>query len=257
MKTAVVIQKSNGHIESEPRQLFAEGLRRHGWNVVMSTTPAPCDLLVMWGTRRRDFIQQQKIAGGEVCILERGYVGDRYHWTSVSFGGGLNGRGVFRGPLEDASRWNRHFANLLQPWSEKTAGVALVTGQVPGDMSIKGMDINGFYRNALAAFKQLGYPVKFRPHPHGRPTARPIEDDLAQAAVVVTFNSNSGVVAGLAGVPVVAMDRGSMAWEIAGHEFKIPDKPDRTAWAHALAWKQWTREEIASGHCWAVIGEGL
>src|SRR5690606_28831613 len=71
---------------------FGKGLEKHGWTVTYGSATRACDLLVLWGVRRRDWIARQKAAGGEVCILERGYLGDRFFWTSVSFGGELNGR---------------------------------------------------------------------------------------------------------------------------------------------------------------------
>jgi hypothetical protein len=45
-----------------------------------------------------------------------------------------------------------------------------------------------------------------------------------------------------------------MAWDVTGHELEMPPTPDRTAWAHALAWKQWSREEMESGFCQEAIG---
>lgn len=73
-----------------------------------------------------------------------------------------------------------------------------------------------------------GLPVRFRPHPmeqrrrgflrqvHGCETDRgPLADSLAGATVVVTWNSNTGVDALLAGKPTVAMGEGSMAAPVA------------------------------------------
>jgi len=78
----------------------------------------------------------------------------------------------------------------------------------------------------------------------------PIEKDLEAARYAVTFNSNSGVDAALAGVPVVAMDEGSMAWQVAGHRIGEIVFPDREKWAHDLAFAQWDVEEITSGEAW-------
>ena len=36
-----------------------------------------------------------------------------------------------------------------------------------------------------------------------------------------------------------------------------PANPDREAWAHALAWKQWSLDEIASGDALVGIVEAL
>jgi hypothetical protein len=262
MKRAIVIANERAEHQQSFGGAFAKGLQRHGWNVSVRTEAEKCDLLVIWGARRSDRIRHQLGVGGEICVLERGYVGDRFIWTSVSFGGGLNGRGVFRGALTDPSRWERHFAHLMQPWRTPSDGYALIMEQVPGDTAVMRVDLPRFYGEARAAFEPK-MPVRLRPHPNVHPThgARAIgaaraslAQDLAGARVAITWNSNSAVDAVLAGVPTIAMDRGSMAWGVTGHALAMPPMPDRSAWAHALAWKQWTRDELESGACWEHVG---
>lgn len=242
-------------------QAFARGLCRHGWR---ATERVQCDLLVLWGTRRQHEIIAQKQRGGEVLILERAYLGDRYAWTSVSFGGGLNGRGIFKGPLNDPRRWNKHFSHLMKPWQPKEDGYALILQQVPGDMSVRGVQLDRFYAQAADAFRRT-MPVKVRPHPRTTPLKdtkaheaglRSLQTDLAGARLAVTWNSNAGVEAVLAGIPTIAMDVGSMAWEVTTHKLKIPSMPDRQAWAHSLANMQWLISEFEDGSCWSFINGG-
>lgn len=237
---------------------FGNGLKHHGWQVDLAdrtkTNQIPkCDLLVLWGIRDQEAIKLQKSRGDEICILERGYIGDRFAWTSVSFGGGLNGRGIYRGPLQDSTRWQKHFNHLLKEWNDRPNGYALIMGQVPGDTAVKNVDLTAFYRIASNTLIAKGMETRFREHPRFHNKPRPLENDLAGARCVVTWNSNSGVDSVLAGIPVVTMDIGAMAWDVSGHELAMPPKPDRTAWAHAIAWKQWTKDEMASGYCWDMI----
>lgn len=266
MKAHIIARQ--GH-QAEWGGAFAEGLKRHGWHVDMMPEPAPgnSDLLVLWGTRRQAAIQQHLREGGEVCILERGYIGDRFAWTSVSFGGQLNGRADFRGVRNDPARFERHFGSLMRPWRRKE-GYALLIGQVPGDMSLAGVNgsLDGWYAEAAAALADRGYEVRFRPHPvavqRGKRFAAPsgasviggtLEQALSGAALVITFNSNAAVESVLAGVPTVAMDRGSMAWPVAARTIEEVT-PGRSEWAARLAWKQWTLDEIATGECWSHVG---
>lgn len=233
---------------------FAEGLRRHGWEVTLSSDPRVCDLLVLWGVRRQHWIKQQLARGGEVVILERGYLADRFEWTSVSFGGELNGRAEFRGPFHDGSRWEKHFAHLMQPWRQRPDGPVVIMGQVPGDQAVRAIDIDRWCKCTAEHYQEQGRKVIIRKHPKVQPVQRPLADVLAEAERVVTFNSNSGVDAVLAGVPTIAVDRGSMAWDVTGHDLKEdPPTPDRTAWAHRLSWCQWRMDEMRSGACWDAI----
>lgn len=260
MKHAIIVAGERAEHQVSWGGAFAEGLKRHGWRVSVQSRPGPCDLLVVWGARRVEQMAAQKAAGGEVVVLERGYVGDRFAWTSVSFGGGLNNKGEFRGPHRDGSRWERHFGHLMQPWRVRDDGDVLIMGQVDGDQAIAGVDIQKFYRKAAAEYFAAGFTTRFRPHPQmcrrvPRTVSRPLAEDLARARAVVVWNSNSAVDAVLAGVPAVTIDRGAMAWDVTGHTLgEMPPTPDRTAWSHWIAWTQWQRDELASGACWDAIG---
>lgn len=223
----------------------------------------------MWGARRRDLVKRAKAQGAEVCILERGYVKDRFTWSSVSFGGELNGRAEFRGPFDDISRWDS-LEIRLTPWAplEIGQGHALIIGQVPGDQAVKHVDLHAWYRQVADALRKDGHRViRFRPHPlagrvHGLGQAlgiptilgnRAIEDDLQGAAVVVTFNSNAGVDAVIAGRRTVAMDEGSMVWGLS-QDMIQGIYPDRTAWCSRIAWCQYSRAEMESGFCQEAVG---
>jgi hypothetical protein len=74
-----------------------------------------------------------------------------------------------------------------------------------------------------------------------------LAEDLARAAVCVTWNSNAGVEAVLAGVPTVSMCKGSMAYDVTGHVIGDMLRLPREDWAARLAWCQWLPEEIATG----------
>lgn len=202
-----------------------------------------------WGWRQGAAL---RAAGHEVLVMERGYVGDRFAWTSLGWNG-LNGRAQFSEvppthPMPD-----------MAPWRQG-GGYVLLLGQVPGDASLQGKDLSYWYaQTAGAARKAYGLPVLFRPHPLAarRGGHRPVpgtllsegtlEHALTGAAVAITWNSNSAVDAVLAGVPTVTADEGSMAWEVTGHQIGDTVTPDRTQWLQRLVDRQWTMDEIRSG----------
>lgn len=243
---------------------FADGLRRHGYGVELSREGInPSDLLVVWGVRHAGAFAQQR-GHGEICVLERGYIGDREKWTSVSFGGRLNGRAEFRGVQDEGSRFERYHPERLKPWQHR-GGYALIMGQVPNDQSLVGVNIARWYADVAKQLRRKGYgDVRFRPHPLAANVRVPgvtalkgsLADAFAGAAFVVTWNSNSAVDAVLDGIPAVAVDEGSMAWEVSGHEIGRPPTPEHYRWAARLAWKQWSEDEIRSGECWEQMKHG-
>lgn len=261
MKAVVVASNRTSH-QQQWGEAFATGLRRHGIDAEVSISPDPADLQVFWGVRSAKAIAAQKSSEREICILERGYVWDRFSYTSVSFGGGLNGRGQFRGDLRDPSRWNKHFAHLMQPWRDRE-GYALIVGQVPADMSLAGLRPRSIWAAVADQLRDLGYHVRFRPHPqaqgieiHGTDNiGGTLQEAFDGASLVVGINSNATLDAVLAGIPTVTLDDRAMAWPVTGHDVSERIMPDRTAWATALAWKQWTMSEMESGECWAHVGE--
>lgn len=243
------------------RQAFGAGLARHGWTVEHAEDFRPgAGLLVLWGVRRKPIMARAVAAGAEVCVLERGYLGCRFTHTSVSFGGGLNGRGIFELPAEVTPARFDSLGLTIHPWRRirSPTAHALLIGQVPGDASLAGVDIAAWYRQTREALLRAGYHVRFRPHPLARPAeAAPcsLAADLAGCNICVTYNSNAAVEAVLAGVPTVAMDEGSMAWEVTGRQVTDMLEPkDVAGWARRLAWKQYTRGEMASGFCAEVVG---
>lgn len=237
---------------------ISAGMRANGIEPVAITAGEPdTKHVACWGWRLGRALRER---GHEVLVMERGYLGDRFAWSSLAWNG-LNGRGLF--PRVDATpdRFHKHFS--MKPW-KKQGDYALILGQVPGDASLQGIDLAPWYQIAAAAARDAyGLPVHFRPHPNVQArgwsqsvrgcvtSAGDLNDALSGADVAITWNSNAAVDAVLAGVPTVTADAGSMAWSVTSHQIGARIMPCRDAWAHELAWKQWSVDEIASGE--AVI----
>lgn len=245
-----------------------EGLRRHGLDVSVFEpgVVSDCDLAVCWGVKKTAAIA----SGRRALVFERGYVGDRFYWTSVGYDG-LNGRADFLAYSKDDSRKKMllaHCPDLLKPWRGVSGSYVLVMGQVPGDASLAGIDIFSWYTDTVALLRRAGHEVRFRYHPlavraraiPGTITARgSLEDAFAGAKWVVTYNSNSAVDAILAGIPTITTDIGSMAWSVTEHHpcQITQDEPDRETWLNDLAWCQWSPEEIRNGDFWDHLRVGM
>lgn len=210
--------------------------------------------VAVWGWRQGKTLRQR---GHEVLVIERGYLGDRFKWTSLAWNG-LNGNATF--PDVDATRDRFDSMAEMRPWKEGGEYV-LILGQVPGDASLQGKDMMPYYEQwAKKAAEKYSMPVKFRQHPQAvkrgyRQNLRyaddlshgSLENALDNAFVTICWNSNSAVDSVLHGVPAVTLDKGAMAWDVSAHNIGEIIKPDRNKWASNLAWKQWSLDEIKSG----------
>lgn len=242
-----------------------------------ATNWKPCDVAVIFGSfkpadpkthPKGEVIRKTVDHGGRVLVCERGFVRRDRH---VSLGwDAINGRADFcNGDVPD-DRWQALGIKLKQ-WKRRS-GPVLVCGQVPWDASVQHHDHIAWCRETVAEIRRRGFDALFRPHPvavrkggafevDGRISPNPLlKQDLSTASAVVTFNSNSAVDAVIAGVPVIAMDMGSMAWGVAGHslnDLDSPPMPDRTSWANSIAYAQWTVDELRDGTAWRHIRRGI
>jgi hypothetical protein len=213
---------------------------------------------------RGKVFRQQRSQNKDVIVLETGYInrgdGENHHYAAGF--NGLNGRADFRNEDMPDDR-----AKLLGVKLEPYTGGKhiLICGQVPWDASVEGTDHLAWIEQTGKRIHEItSRPIRFRPHPlsgMGTPKDR-LEDDLKDCHAVVTFNSNSGVEAVIAGKAVFAADEGSMVYRIANNnieEIEIPftwlDEdgpmfPDREQWLANIAYTQWTPAEMAEGLTW-------
>jgi hypothetical protein len=91
----------------------------------------------------------------------------------------------------------------------------------------------------------------------GNQGGKGLDADLAQAHCVVTYNSLSGVEAVVKGIPVFALDGGSMVHPVAHHKLsqieKINYNIDLQDWKNKIAYSMWNKEDVMSGDCWSHL----
>lgn len=235
----------------EPALAMQEGLKKHGILVQITNTVKPADLTICWG------MNEARKASGDYLLMERAYLGDRYRWISLGYNG-LNGYGDFCNKNSSSDRWEKYWK--MEDWS--SGEYILITTQIPGDNSIKGLNIN--YQKIADSLRFLEKPIHLRTHPM-RPQkwnvngvvfadhTIPIEQAVKNAYAVVTVNSNSGVDAIMKGTPVLNYNDRSMVWDLAmkkPEELLNPSTPDRSQWGYDIAYAQWLPEEISNGEAW-------
>ena len=97
----------------------------------------------------------------------------------------------------------------------------------------------------------LKIPYRIRRHPVNAASKNTLAEDLEDTRVMVTWCSTSAVEAVLAGVPTVAFDEYSVAWDVTSHDLiEEPWRGDREQWCYDLAYRQWTKGELAGGAAW-------
>jgi len=237
----------------------------------------PADVSVVFGVRKKAVpksnyrgyvISRTKQDGGKVVVLETGYVnrGDgAFNHYAAGFDG-LNGRADFRNSGMPDDRWRKLGVKLKpgrwHPNKRGTAGDVILCGQVPWDASVQHINMENWLGLVAESIKiQSDRRIIYRPHPKARvPDAvrdcetsdRTLEEDLARAWCVFTFNSNTAVDAVISGIPAIACDEGSMAWDVTGrlNDVETPCTPDRGRWMRDLCYTQWTPEEMRAGETW-------
>lgn len=215
---------------------------------------------MFWGHRQVHIINAQKKKHRHYLVMERGYIGDRFTWTSLGFDG-LNGRARFPQINDGGARWRKHFAQYLKPWEYRPSQRAVIMGQVRGDASLAGISIVDWVSVTARKLIGAGYIPLFRAHPGDRgeleiPGVKKLDGTLEQAletaGLVVTYNSNAGVDGILAGIATYAQDPGSMVWDVSSRNF-LPIRPDRATWSQRMAYTQWLPEEIENGDAWEAL----
>jgi|TARA_R110001592_G_C13155816_1_gene748503 hypothetical protein len=172
-------------------------------------------------------------------------------------------------------------------WKEDGEYILLCMQKV-GDASLRGADVFEWTWLAVERLRQhTQRKIVIRPHPLYRkstihqalqkqllklanvhwqeadvtkPNFIPIEEQLKNAWCTVTYSSGTGIDAVINGVPNVACDTGSMAYEVSSKDIAEIEKPfrgDKLEWANKIAHCQWSIEEFKSGECWEHVSKSI
>ena len=171
-------------------------------------------------------------------------------------------------------------------WRKEKGDKIVIALQLPGDASLRGMDINEWCVWVLNQITPMtDRPIEIRTHPglsakgvdahlpvyqylafnniknvtfvSGKYT--PWDQQILDARCVIAFTSGLSIDAVLNGVPVIAGDPGNFTWGISSQDVKqfenpyIEDEGVVQDWLNTLAYCQWSKEEMASGEAWAHL----
>lgn len=250
MKRAYCVLKTKAHYRHDA---FHAGLKAAGFHVeprLPSGPPGPGDILVIWNRYSCDEQTADKweAQGGTVLVAENGYLGrdgqgQQYYAIAIH---GHNGSG--RWHVGGPERWER-LGVELKPWRASGDHILVCPNRSFGP---KGFAMpQGWDKQVVEQLrKHTKRPIRLRPHPQNSAPARPLAEDLAGAWACVIWASSAGVHALVAGIPVIVTAPYWVLWPAAGKRIEHVENPplfDRRKPFEALAWAQWSLEEIASG----------
>lgn len=211
---------------------------------------APGDVLVIWNrySHYEHMADRFEKAGGRVIVSENGYLGNdangKQHYAIAL--GQHNGGGTW--PSDDGSRW-RSLGVELQPWRDRGHHILVCPQRGIGPKRYAQHPT--WPQDVAERLKKLTQrPVRIRAHPGNQAPVVPLEKDLQDCWAMVTWASNAGTHALIAGVPVFYE---APYWILAAAgqrdltRVDDPALPDRLPVFERLACAQWTLKEIASG----------
>lgn len=217
-----------------------------------ATLPVKTDKAIMWGWKWSNYWRERHKS---VIVMEHGYIGDRFKYTSLAWNG-LNGHGIHGVHKGDNGERFAEHGGIIHPWKHNPDAPVLLLGQLKNDQSLQGLDIEKVYNDWI---RKSDRPVIFRPHPvavkrgvhlniKGAEVSQgTLYEALDNCSYALCYNSNSSVDAIMYGVPTVCMDKGSMVASLCGENIGHIIRPEREKTLHALAWKQYSLEEISQG----------
>jgi hypothetical protein len=211
-----------------------------------------CDAVVMvgWRDKQQSIAAAYSAIGVPVIVVDWGYIArvnlpserEAGYWQVSP--GGLN-----RPPQFDVEpdRLGLTGVDIATRRSGDTNGYVLVCGQIPTDAAVSGTDHKAWLLEQMANYPDAVY----REHPRGGvklpqfpQSAGTMAEALEGARLVVTYNSNAGHDALLAGVPVVCDPCAAYA-ELSGE--RLPSLERRRAYFSRIAYGQWRWDELGAG----------
>lgn len=241
------------HVTEHPNSVvvgraFAEGCRGRVVRVGEKTDrPAAvygilrgCDLVI------KDSLK----AGRDVYHIDHGYLG-----RGESFDGYYR---VTKNNLQDIALEDRPddrfrvFGRIIQPWqSGSHVVVCPIASAVAGFYGINAYEWTTGVVSELK--KHTDRQVVVKPKDSEAPLSRVLQN----AHCLVTFNSTAAIEALIRGIPVITL--GPSATRIMGRtavaDVERPLKPEREPFLHALAYRQFTLDEMKSGLCWRLLND--
>ena len=247
------------------------------------------DRNVPWHNCKRKIVESGKpFVCIETPLIGRGPVTDILNdeWFRIGVNGFLADTGRFyrENYAYPSDRWNKISKELnvdLLPW-KNNGDYVIVALQLPGDASLRGIDISKWAVGATTELRQYtDRPIIVRTPQLDREFDREsilriksmkgvslqqgtrdnLFKTLDNAYATVTYSSGLGIDSVIRGTPTIAVDPGNFAYWLGNNKLSqienITRSIDREQWLYNLSYAQWSLEEIKNGDAWAHISKFL
>lgn len=256
----------------------------------------PCDVAVMlgswkdrdrpWHNTRNSVVKNARVfIVVETPFLDR-KTSEKNTQHRIGVNGFLSNDGIFTIKNYPADRLN-NMGLTWQGWKNNKEGHVLLMLQLPGDASLRGIDMYDWARWALDKIKQhTDRKIIIRTHPHHNPkeldvlhkfisditlmedpnikvrignSEATLQKDLKDAYCSVSYSSGSSIDSILAGVPTIALDPANFAYGVSNNfieeieNLRYTEEAHITQWLSNLAYSQWSVEEMENGTVWRHV----
>lgn len=304
MRIKTFLETAGNFDERELLTRFHSGIARHlnnneefsafsGTGAYLDINPeySACDVAVMMGSwKNRDsshhVVRQSVVKSAPVFIVVETPLLGRVMFQKnkqfrIGVNGFLNNSGMFFLDNCPGDRLEK-LGIKWEGWKHKKDGDIILMLQLPGDASLRGINLYDWARDAIEKIrKHSNRKIIIRTHPghgikdtdefykfathlymqninvsvsNGKET--PLENDMSNAYCTVTYSSGSGIDSILSGIPTIATDPGNFAWDVSSrylsHIENVVKADDKTIkqWLANLAYSQWSIDEMESGIVW-------
>jgi len=307
MKVKVFLESAGNFEERDILKNFYEGIKRYEnktsdvfteqltveW--ALDTLWESCDVAVIlgsWKDRARPWhVIRNAVAKNAptFIVVETPLLGRQVHQKNTQHRIGVNGFLHNSGTFYASKHGNDRLKDLgidWKGWKENENGHIVLMLQLPGDASLRNIDIYDFGRWAVKKIREVSNKkIIVRTHPGHNPKGldevhrfisdislmedpnvsirigskdKTLEDDLKGAYCTVSYSSGSSIDSVLAGIPTIALDPGNFTYgissnfieHISGNNLRKAGSSDISQWLNNLSYSQWSVDEMLSGRVW-------
>lgn len=260
----------------------------------------PCDVGVILGSWKPRDKNHHNVRNDIVenapnfVVIETPLLGRVVHQPNqqhrIGINGFLNQSGVFNYGNHNDRRIKK-LGITWTGWKHNPDGHVLLMLQLPGDASLRGINLYDWTRYAIKKIRSVtdraivirthpGHSIKESDEFHNLVSSISLSnsnsnirfslgrhnhfaDDIKGAFCTVAYSSGSSIDSVLHGIPALAADPGNFAWDISTHyleeieNIKLATDQEVNQWLNNLSYSQWSPEEMHNGTAWRHLSSLL